>query len=435
MFCPNLSDPNIKAQFESLQSIVPEYAYYLWDKYQGEVPAKYYNLANKSTLLNKKDVNSLVDKFIRIERQYDFIKDIQGDPEYWKMSTSEKRTYIASKHFQEIIPTIEGRKSVRIEGNRIYLTQTERVKSAPALYNYALKLRENINAMFPLVSYNPPANLRKLYNGQILIEFDLAGRYANPFLEAIDTLEQEEMKTEMELFDIHENLRKEEAGIMQKLESANEFLVDGEVLPMNSSMFQRNFNLIQALKNPNIKQYTEVLNKLVERFPGVTWKWSTDLEEIGRVDFSTGEITINPALIKEDTPWHEFGHFIVRGIRQSNPELFNELKSEVEKLHNESPTASAYSFVQASYPDYVGTDNFWEEVIVTELGRQAATKTNRSLFDKIFDWFKSLLQSFNVGVSQLSNMSNLVDSLIDPTNLYEVIPKLIGFSQHNDSSN
>ena len=46
MFCPNLSDPNIKAQFESLQSIVPEYAYYLWDKYQGEVPAKYYNLSN-----------------------------------------------------------------------------------------------------------------------------------------------------------------------------------------------------------------------------------------------------------------------------------------------------------------------------------------------------------------------------------------------------
>jgi hypothetical protein len=48
MFCPNLSDPNIKAQFESLQSIVPEYAYYLWDKYEGDVPAKYYNLANST---------------------------------------------------------------------------------------------------------------------------------------------------------------------------------------------------------------------------------------------------------------------------------------------------------------------------------------------------------------------------------------------------
>ena len=45
MFCPNLSDPTIKAQFESLQSIVPEYAYYLWDKYQGDIPAKYYNLS------------------------------------------------------------------------------------------------------------------------------------------------------------------------------------------------------------------------------------------------------------------------------------------------------------------------------------------------------------------------------------------------------
>ena len=50
MFCPNLSDPEIKRKFESLKSVYPEGAYYLWDKYQGEVPAKYYNVpsTNKS---------------------------------------------------------------------------------------------------------------------------------------------------------------------------------------------------------------------------------------------------------------------------------------------------------------------------------------------------------------------------------------------------
>jgi hypothetical protein len=44
MICPNLNDPEVKAKFDQLLSVVPEYAYYLWDKYEGEVPAKYYNL-------------------------------------------------------------------------------------------------------------------------------------------------------------------------------------------------------------------------------------------------------------------------------------------------------------------------------------------------------------------------------------------------------
>jgi len=46
MFCPNLSDPKIKEQFTKLEQVHPDLAYYLWDKYEGEVPAKYYNLSN-----------------------------------------------------------------------------------------------------------------------------------------------------------------------------------------------------------------------------------------------------------------------------------------------------------------------------------------------------------------------------------------------------
>jgi len=422
MFCPNLSDPSIKAQFESLQSIVPDYAYYLWDKYQGEVPAKYYNLAKQTSIADKKDIKSLADRFIRVEKQYDFLKEIQKDPEYWKLSLAEKRRHIAAKHLQEILPTIEGRKSVFINGNRIYLSQTENIKSPAALYSYGLRLKESINAMFPLVSYNPPANLRELYNGQMLIEFDLSGRYTIPFLEAIESLEEEEMRAELELFDIQENLGKERADIMEKLQSANELLIDGEVLPLNGLLFQRSFSLKQSLKSPNIKAYTQVLDKLAARFPGVTWKWNNTLTEAARVNLSTGEIEVNPDLIKEDTPWHEFGHFVVRGIRESNPELFEQLKQEVEQLHNESPTSSSYAFVTSAYPEYEGSEAFWEEVIVTELGRQAAVKANRSLFDKIFDWFKGLLKTFNAKASQTSNMSNLVDSLVDPKNIFEVLP-------------
>jgi hypothetical protein len=49
MICPNLNDPEVKAKFDQLLSVVPEYAYYLWDKYEGEVPAKYYNLSSTQT--------------------------------------------------------------------------------------------------------------------------------------------------------------------------------------------------------------------------------------------------------------------------------------------------------------------------------------------------------------------------------------------------
>ena len=51
MICPNLNDPEVKAKFDQLLSVVPEYAYYLWDKYEGEVPAKYYNLTEAASLV------------------------------------------------------------------------------------------------------------------------------------------------------------------------------------------------------------------------------------------------------------------------------------------------------------------------------------------------------------------------------------------------
>jgi hypothetical protein len=375
-----------------------------------------------TTMFSRKDAKFVSDRFIRSERQYDFVRGIQTSPEYWNMSMEEKKRYVASKHFQEILPTVQGLDSVRVEGNKIYLSETKKVKSLGALYNYAVRLKENINAMFPLAYSNPPAYVRELSDGQTLIEFDLNGSYTIPFLQAVETLEEESMRTEMELFDIQENLGKEKAAIMEKLQSANELLIDGEVLPLNGLMFQKNFSLKQALKDPKVKAYGQVLDKLASRFPGVTWKWNNEIAEAARVNLSTGEIEVNPELIQEDTPWHEFGHFVVRGIRESNPELFEQLKAEVKRLHEESPTSSAYSFVEDAYPDYVGTDNFWEEVIVTELGRQAATKANRSLFDKVFDWFKSLLRSFKVGVTPISNMSNLVESLVNPSNLFEVIP-------------
>jgi len=46
MFCPNLSDPKIKQQFTQLENLHLDFAYYLWDKYEGEVPDRYYQLSS-----------------------------------------------------------------------------------------------------------------------------------------------------------------------------------------------------------------------------------------------------------------------------------------------------------------------------------------------------------------------------------------------------
>lgn len=413
--------PEGGSEGESLNYVVfePEQIHILGNKQDIEGFKKFVSTsAMPTTMFSRKDAKFVADKAIRLERQNDFLREVHGDLEYWKLSVADQRKYVANKHFQTVKEAVEGRASVQIRGNRIYLTPTKQVQGGPSLYSYAVNMAKDINLMYPLIK-TQPAMVRQTSDGQTFIEFDLSGRYATILLEALEFIEEETIRAEIELMDIQDNIRKEDAALLEKAESANEFVIDGEVHAYVGRMFQKNFALSQALKEPNIKKYTQVLNKLVERFPGVSWSWNTELNEVARVNLATGEIQINPTLIQEDTPWHEFGHFVVRAIRESNPELFEQLKAEVEALHSASPTSSSYTHVESSYPDYAGTDSFWEEVIVTELGRQAAKKANRSLFDKIADWFKSLLLDISGKNVEPSKMSNLVDSLVDPNTIFK----------------
>jgi hypothetical protein len=375
-----------------------------------------------TTMFSRKDAKFVSDRAIRLERQLDFLKQVQQDPEYWKLTFPEKRAYVSTKHFNEVVELVGGRNSVNVVGNRFYLSTTRNVRTSDAVYRYAHSLAHSINQMFPFVSSNSPANVRQAYDGTTYVEFDLSGRYATPLLEAVETIDEEEMRAELELFDVQENLTKEQLGLFEKLESANELLIDAEGLPYSGIMFHKSLSLLQSLKRPNIAKHTKLLNKLVERFPGVTWAWNNQIAEAGRVNLATGQIEINPDLIDDETPWHEFGHFVVRGIRESNPELFEELKKEIQRLHDSSPTSSAYFAVESMYPEYANTDSFWEEAIVTELGRQSAKKENRNLFEKVLDWFKSFVKGFNPKATKINTMSNLVDSLVDPNTIFEFVP-------------
>jgi hypothetical protein len=414
----NIKDPLISNSYGVFE---PEQIHILGNKQDIEGFKKFVATSTMpTTMFSRKDAKFVSDRFIRLERQYDFLKESQMDPEYWKLtSIADKKQYVAKKQFDTVVKAIEGRESVRVADNKIYLSSTKAVKGGKVLYGYAAGLAADINKMYPLVTDASPAYAREDSNGEVYVEFDLSGRYATLLVEGVEFLEEESMRAEIELMDIHDAIRREKAAIMEKLESANEVVIDGEVYAYTGSMFQKGFALTQALKDPQIKNYTKLLNRLVSKFPGVTWKWNNEIPEVAKVNLATGQIEINPTLIQEDTPWHEFGHFVVRGIRESNPELFEQLKKEVETLHNETPNSSSYSHVEASYPEYLGTDSFWEEVIVTELGRQSARKENRSLFDKILDWFKSLIKDLGGRSTEQLAMSNLVDSLVDPSVAFE----------------
>ena len=112
MFCPNLSDPNIKEQFSKLENALPDYAYYLWDKYQGDVPAKYYNIPSNEvsqevserimgsrTLTPEEVAKRIIQEDIKKEKVKDLIYNTLDDPNYITLTREEKKKYLSSKIF------------------------------------------------------------------------------------------------------------------------------------------------------------------------------------------------------------------------------------------------------------------------------------------------------------------------------------------------
>ena len=102
-------------------------------------------------------------------------------------------------------------------------------------------------------------------------------------------------------------------------------------------------------------------------------------------------------------------------IKQSNPELFNSLKKDVQRLHELAPQISSQSYVEELYPEYIGTDLLWEEAIVTELGRQsvdvyekaAEYKNSESLFQKIKNWINTLINDMLGKTADLTNITTI----------------------------
>lgn len=607
MFCPNLSDPEIKRKFESLKSVYPEGAYYLWDKFQGEVPAKYYNvpstdksgvseifesspeLANIGTpeqysqyldsIFPDSKVKDIVyhgtpdgrfdlfdvtkagtatfqptqgvyftdskktadfyaegsidfDQFDSLEeykavktaKVFQVILDVQNlklvdSPQAQEkqgdaiLRTKEKiadnglvadldyaHQYIVFNSEQIHIlgnqQDIEGFKqfvnkpsenemysrpgtreaiinalltedkfkdllikttSLKLGGNPV--TNREAVKDyvwehvkSNLNYNGKFTIQGNIISILPStnvqdeqpkgVASKYARQLNKTYFSNVLeksffykeidgvhsVEFNPSRALLDAVANAVnrdqanEAVIAREIEAEIALINIAENAKEEHLGLLEKLASASEAIIDGEVFPLDNSVFDSRIQLMRWTSRASTQKFAKLLDKLAERFPGVTWEWDTTIDTPGKVDLNSGKILVNPSLIDQETPWHEFGHIIVRMIKQSNPALFNLLKADVQRIHKLAPHISSQTHVEELYPEYIGTELFWEEAIVTELGRQsvevyekaAEYKESESLFQKIKNWLSNLLNNMlgrKANLNRATSISDLADIL------------------------
>lgn len=261
----------------------------------------------------------------------------------------------------------------------------------------------------------------KLVEGVPSIVYEPSSSLLNLVASAVSIDQQREaelvaqLEAEVALISIAENAKAEQIGLLEKLASANEAVIDGEIYPLDNSVFDSRISLMRWTSRSTTQKFGKLLDKLSERFPGVTWEWDTSIDNPGKVDLNSGKILVNPSLINEDTPWHEFGHIVVRMIKQSNPELFNSLKKDVQRLHELAPQISSQSYVEELYPEYIGTDLLWEEAIVTELGRQsvdvyekaAEYKNSESLFQKIKNWINTLINDMLGKTADLTNITTI----------------------------
>jgi len=428
MFCPNLSDPKVKEQFEKLQSVAPEIAHYLWDKYEGEVPAKYYNLGD--VMESRVPVDELLNRYMRQEKTQDFVEEIRNNPQYITADTPEKKLgFIATKVRENVDAYVSGLSSVTkartLFGDRYYVHTGKKVTNTKQVIPVAESIVKSINKKF--VGLDKP--IAYFYYDNTGVYFTLTNSPVayEPLYELIDELDTEEIKAEMEMLDRLEAFRGEKQALLEKQIEANEFITpEGEVLPYNGELFFRHFELAKQLSRKEIKQYERLFNRLAAKFPGVEWAWDTTIPQAGKIDFRSGMVLINPAFMSPELAFHEFGHILIRSIKQTNAPLFEALKAEVEALHEMSPETSSVAYVTDLYPDLLGTEEFWEEVITTELGRQAALEQKPSLYQAILNWFKSIFTQEKFTPNENTTLADLVQAMVGNETLvdiYELSPE------------
>lgn len=385
------------------------------------LPVETENPAIMDSRIKNEYADQILSKYLQQEKFKEVVAELIDDAEYKKLPYDKKSKYIQRVIFNKEIRPLESRESIEIvDGYRVIIKPTKKVFKDSAnktayqnFRGYAYSIANNLNKTYAF-TYEPViAKLEYLDDGKYELVLNVNTSYYKNLIDFIDRVSPEVLMAEIEAITLLEKAAEEAEDHLRLMKEAQTIVVDGEALPFFGELYDSRLESGLAVNNAEYEKIGKVLNFLSSKFKGVSWSFNSYLDKPAQINLLTGEIQFNPALITSETPWHEFGHVIVRNIRQNNPELFEQLKFEIQKLHNENPITSSYAAVEAFYPEYGKSDSFWEEAITTELGRQAdveyRNKENKTIWQTILDFFKGL---FDFNVTESTKMKDLVDNLL-----------------------
>lgn len=152
---------------------------------------------------------------------------------------------------------------------------------------------------------------------------------------------------------------------------------------------------------------TNMVNVLKESMPKVVdVVLDRKLEVAGRVMPGGKTIKINPELVTEDIPGHEFAHILIDLLGGMSNDF---IIQGYEQLIN----SKAYEKVKKDYPELEETDHFKKEVLATAVGWEVA-----NIFDEVekqdeFEnwlvrWFRKLLSRFGLNKTNARKLAEQV---------------------------
>jgi hypothetical protein len=157
-----------------------------------------------------------------------------------------------------------------------------------------------------------------------------------------------------------------------------------------------------TVKTPSFSSDTiDLLNRLSNKF-GIPYKLDTDMLYKGK--YYNGVVYVNPNLLTEDTPFHEFAHPFIASVKRMNRSLYNnlvkELKAEGKILKRVDKTYRKF-FTDKGLTGRELENAILEEAIVQAVGEYAADASkllNNSpkllnVIKKFLDYIKDVLKS------------------------------------------
>lgn len=155
-------------------------------------------------------------------------------------------------------------------------------------------------------------------------------------------------------------------------------------------------------KTPSFSTETiDLLNRLSNKF-GIPYKLDTSMPYKGK--YYNGVVYVNPNLLTEDTPFHEFAHPFIASVKRINRLLYNNLLKEIKaegKILNRVDKVYRKFFEEKGLTGKQLDNAILEEAIVQALGEYAADASkllNNSpkllnVIKKFLDYIKDVLKS------------------------------------------